>query len=1166
MLVEINKKTYTVNNNEFVVIPHAEYNNLIIRDKAGYYERIASLLDNLRFGNESMDLLIEAPTHGGFLPIQCSQYFSHVYLFGQDEAQKSNTNMNIDSHKITNVSWIDDPELLQRQNYIYFSENKCLSLNLNVIERETPILVAPLNESILSSKKYSNMYNLSKTELFVFIPSHYLFQFQQNFHYFIQNHLLTYDNLIHLCIMVKNGGNQFEEMLKQNLPIIDCWTILDTGSTDSTIEIINRVLVGKKKGQLYQEPFVNFRDTRNRCLDLAGKKCKYTLMLDDTYIVKNNLRDFLHLVRGDQFSDSFSMYIKSDDSEYVSNRIVKTDRNLRYKYKIHEVITDKNNINVIVPMTQSNILDYRCDYMETRTMNRKQYDIQLLLEELEEDPDDPRHLYYLGQTYNVIEDFEKSYEYFIKRINHPKEGFLQEKIDACFEAARSANFKLNKPWKLCEELYLKAYEMDKTRPDSLYFLGVHYNEEKNYEKAFFYFKEAFRVGYPIHAQYSLKPTLSFHFLPKFLTLLCYIFEDFSLGLNATTLYLKNNQPDADKYSEMVSWHKIFENLVKMPPLIAPNSLIENEKNMMNAVSKPYICFVADGGFEPWTGRDILTKGVGGSETYIIEMARYIQAQGMYQVVVFCKCLNSDIFEGVIYNHLDQYFSFVRENLVNTCFVSRFSEYLPVAFKSRVENVYLVLHDLTPSGCVIPMDPKLKKVFCLSEWHVEYMSAQFPQLKHLLTPFYYGIDVDKFGGNHSKISLGQSFKFIYSSFPNRGLLQLLKMWRRIYSAEPRASLHIYSDVNGKWVNSVAKEEMDQIRKLLEMYNEKPNKMNIYYYGWVSKKELADAWISSDIWFYPCTFAETFCLTALEAALTKTFAITSNLAALNNTVGNRGILIPGDASTEEWQNTALSILLSYMSSSFTQKKNKDELIEQNYQWAKEMSWKNRALRMTRDYLSENYNSLELNGMYNWTHDLPKDSGSKEIFESILSYFNTTHVNLETKVLEIGVYTGVSLIQIIKMIPNSRGVAIDSWADYKEQQHSLMNNIVTSDVEGAFFRNIEKAGLSSRISARKGDSYKILLEMNRLGEKYDFIYVDGSHLCLDVHLDLMLSWNLLKVGGIMAIDDYTLNSGDDFEKLDRPFEAVNHFLGKYRDEITILNKGYRVFIEKREKYAEK
>ena len=38
--------------------------------------------------------------------------------------------------------------------------------------------------------------------------------------------------------MVKNGGDQFEEMLLKNLHIIDRWTILDTGSTDKTIEII----------------------------------------------------------------------------------------------------------------------------------------------------------------------------------------------------------------------------------------------------------------------------------------------------------------------------------------------------------------------------------------------------------------------------------------------------------------------------------------------------------------------------------------------------------------------------------------------------------------------------------------------------------------------------------------------------------------------------------------------------------------------------------------------------------------------------------------------------------------------------------------------------------------------------------------------------------------
>lgn len=39
---------------------------------------------------------------------------------------------------------------------------------------------------------------------------------------------------------------QFENMLTKNLNIIDRWTILDTGSTDETLEIINRVLIGKK--------------------------------------------------------------------------------------------------------------------------------------------------------------------------------------------------------------------------------------------------------------------------------------------------------------------------------------------------------------------------------------------------------------------------------------------------------------------------------------------------------------------------------------------------------------------------------------------------------------------------------------------------------------------------------------------------------------------------------------------------------------------------------------------------------------------------------------------------------------------------------------------------------------------------------------------------------
>ena len=325
---------------------------------------------------------------------------------------------------------------------------------------------------------------------------------------------------------------------------------------------------------------------------------------------------------------------------------------------------------------------------------------------------------------------------------------------------------------------------------------------------------------------------------------------------------------------------------------------------MKVPEKPILCFVADGGFNPWSGSNILTTGVGGSETYIIEMARYIRQNDFFgEVIVFCNTPGEkdELFENVLYRHINQYYEFINTNYVHTCIVSRFSEYLPVTFKGFSENVYLVVHDLTPSGIIIPMDKKLKNIFCLTEWHVEYFTNIFPSLKNITFPFYYGID-DRFKIISNTIQKN-NYQFIYSSFPNRGLLQLLQMWPTIYAKYPTSSLYIYSDVNNKWSNDVEPEKMSEIRVLLERFKEG---YNIHYKGWVNKKELSDAWLASDIWFYPCTFMETFCLTALEAASSKTFVVTNHLAALQNTVGDRGCIIKGDASTDEWQTKALEQL--------------------------------------------------------------------------------------------------------------------------------------------------------------------------------------------------------------------------------------------------------------------
>lgn len=47
MKININKREYHVEENEFNKITHNEFSNLVIRDKVGLFERIISLINEL---------------------------------------------------------------------------------------------------------------------------------------------------------------------------------------------------------------------------------------------------------------------------------------------------------------------------------------------------------------------------------------------------------------------------------------------------------------------------------------------------------------------------------------------------------------------------------------------------------------------------------------------------------------------------------------------------------------------------------------------------------------------------------------------------------------------------------------------------------------------------------------------------------------------------------------------------------------------------------------------------------------------------------------------------------------------------------------------------------------------------------------------------------------
>ena len=960
MIIEVNKKNYNVNAVEFLKLEHKEYFNLNILEGLGAFERIVSILKeipviiNTTYNNQiSTSLLFYGPTHGGFAPINAAGCYQNVYLsrIGTDHIQ--NIYQNIQDFNVKNVVFgADELEMFNSEILVVYSDvydniESCVLFSYHPIA--TNIVITEMNKIL--SKRYKYMYQISNTNMVVYVPETLNDQFVDHFKYYLKDHILDYDNLINMCVMVKNGGELFEEMLQKNIDVFDRWTILDTGSTDGTVDAIKKILVGKKKGTLYEEPFINFRDSRNRCLELAGTQCKYNVMLDDTYLVEGDLRAFLNVIRGDQFGDSYSLTVKSHDVEYISNRITKSENNLKYIYTMHEVIQNENNTNVRVPENCAIINDTNNKYMQERSDFRKEYDLKCLYDMVEEYPDEPRHLFYLGQTYKMLGNYEKAVEYYKKRAFFHIDGFDQEKFDSLFEFTRISVYQLNKPWKDYEKYYELCIEWQPTRPEGNYFLGIHYFMENNKKQAFNHFKRAFEIGFPHHQQYSLKPTLSYHFLPYYLSSLCYEFNEYKLGLESTVLYLKHNKPTHDFYSLIKDWYNIYTLLANMPPIKRPPKTFD----------KPIFCIVADGGFAEWSGKNILTTGVGGSETWVIEMARYIKQLSNYEVVVFCKCSEEEIFEGVKYVKLSRYLDTITEIEIEHCIISRYSEYIPVAIEGHVKNIHVILHDLQLSGNVIPIHPKIKNIFCLTEWHSEFFLKTFPQFSKITHPLHYGIDFANFLNQDKEGTCVRKvpYSFIYSSFPNRGLSIVLKMWPKIEDKYPEAVLHIFTDVNNKWANDFYPAELEEVRNMLDVYKE-THPFSVINHGWVDKKTLANYWKQSEVWLYPCTFMETFCLTALECALTRTLAITNDLAALQNTVGDRGIVVPGDATTREWQDAAFLKICEV----FDNPKSVEvlSLIDKNYEWALNHSWQGQA-----EYLLKTFIDSRLKNTNNTNNDM-------------------------------------------------------------------------------------------------------------------------------------------------------------------------------------------------------
>lgn len=177
---------------------------------------------------------------------------------------------------------------------------------------------------------------------------------------------------------------------------------------------------------------------------------------------------------------------------------------------------------------------------------------------------------------------------------------------------------------------------------------------------------------------------------------------------------------------------------------------------------------------------------------------------------------------------------------------------------------------------------------------------------------------------------------------------------------------------------------------------------------------------------------------------------------------------------------------------------------------------------------------------------------------------------KALEIGSYEGAASCYLVETISNNGGgelFCVDSWEGGIEHQPGGAAEANMNKVEKRFEENIRKAILRAKnvkldkIKARSDIALSALIAEGKSGY-FDFIYVDGSHEAPDVILDAVLSFKLLRVGGIIAFDDYLwsepLPSGID--PIRCPKSAIDAFTNIFCRKITVLSAPlYQLYVQK-------
>ena len=416
-------------------------------------------------------------------------------------------------------------------------------------------------------------------------------------------------SLLALVMMIKNEEKRITVSFDSVKEYTDTFVILDTGSTDSTIEIC-RDYCKKNNIRLFlkETPFVNFMESRNVLLDYCDevlykenkvKDKRFMLLLDCNDELKNHseLANFISSYKG----SATGFYLKqqwwtgNNMDSYFNIRMVKAHEGWRYRGVVHEyIICEKLKDFQAVPGKDTE----RCENIilfqdrtvdDDKSFKRFSRDKEMLHAEYLKNPKDPRTLFYLAQTCGCLGNLHEAYRYYLLRTNFI--GFIEEVYHAYFRLGEMSR-QLGHPWEESLGWYLKAFSHSQ-RAEPLVRIAEYYEEynykgekKPDYMLSYMYASMACKLVYPLNQILFVDRRCYFYKRWHLLGKVAFYVQQYKDGKEACIKAIQAENQEIDTTNLVWYLRKEAEiNKVKMmgsPPFITLTQIQLDKENILPA--------------------------------------------------------------------------------------------------------------------------------------------------------------------------------------------------------------------------------------------------------------------------------------------------------------------------------------------------------------------------------------------------------------------------------------------------------------------------------------------------------------------------------------------------------------------------------------------------------